>query len=171
VQLRVDAVFAFGYRKLSVKASITQVLLTPDRPMLKLPKLLLGDDLPGLIRIVTRIGDDHSDVVELDAREVVTAEPVALCLLAASFAQLRRRNQRAAIGGLRPEVRENLERLDVLSQWFRDCASSNAAEDRDQTQAPIRARRVGTHGEANAIANVLSGMIALAGEADVCPGL
>jgi hypothetical protein len=61
---------------------------------LKLPKLLLSDDLPGLIRIVTQIGDDHSDVVECDAR------------------------------------------------------------------APIRARRVGTHGEANEIANVLTRAIA-----------
>jgi hypothetical protein len=128
--------------------------------MIKLPALMLGDDLPRIIRIVTEITDDFSDVVQCDASELLTAEPVALCLLAAAFAQLRRREQRAVILGLRPQVRRNLERLDVLAKWFRNSAQTDEHLDEREDPPPAQACRVSTLHEANAIANALSIAIA-----------
>ena len=86
--------------------------------MIRLPKLMLGDNLPQLIKIATAISDDYSSTVECDAEQLVTAEPVAPCLLAASFGQLERRGQRAQIRGLRFEIRRNLEKLNILTEWF-----------------------------------------------------
>jgi len=127
--------------------------------MIRLPKLMLGDDLPRLVKIATAIADDYSSIVECNAERLVTAEPVALCLLAASFAQLERRGQHARIRGLRPEVRENLERLDVLADWLREdpLQTPNLPPD---AQGDLRACRVATPEQANHIAHALSREIA-----------
>ena len=128
--------------------------------MINLPKLMLGGDLPQLVRIATAIADDYSPTVECNAEHLVTAEPVALCLLAASFGQLERRGQCARIRGLRPEVRQNLERLDVLADWFRERPLQTPDFQSDDRQSDLRACRVSTLGQANQIANALSREIA-----------
>jgi hypothetical protein len=128
--------------------------------MIRLPKLMLGDNLPQLVRIATAIADDYSSTVECNAEHLVTAEPVALCLLAASFGQLERRGQHAQIRGLRPEVRRNLEQLDVLADWFRERASQIPESQSDDSQSDLRACRVATLGQASQIANALSREIA-----------
>jgi hypothetical protein len=126
--------------------------------MIRLPKLMLGDDLPRLIAIATAISDDYSSTVECNADQLVTAEPVALCLLAASFVQLERRGQHAQIRGLRVDVRQNLERLDVLTDWFRDRPHTVAPP--EESQSVLRACHVTNLAQANQIANALSSEIA-----------
>jgi hypothetical protein len=127
--------------------------------MIRLPKLMLGDNLPQLIEIATAISDDYSSTVECNAEQLVTAEPVALCLLAASFVHLERRGQHAQIRGLRPEVRQNLQKLDVLADWFRDQPQTFDSPP-DESQSVLRACRVTSLVQANQIANALSSEIA-----------
>jgi signal transduction histidine kinase len=128
--------------------------------MIALPKLMLGDNLPQLVRIATAISDDYSSTVECNAEALVTAEPVALCLLAASFGQLERRGQRARIRGLRPEVKVNLERLDVLADWLRERPEQTPDAESNESQSDLRACRVATLAQANELANVLGREIA-----------
>jgi len=106
--------------------------------MIRLPKLMLGDNLPQLIRIAAAITDEYSSVVECNTERLVTAEPVALCILAASFGQLESRGQLARVRGLRPEVRENLERLNVLADWLRESSSQTTAPS-DSSHSVLRA--------------------------------
>jgi hypothetical protein len=128
--------------------------------MIRLPKLMLGEDLPQLVRIATAIADDYSSTVECNAEHLVTAEPVALCLLAASFGQLERRGQRARIRGLRPEVKQNLERLDVLGDWLKESPFRTLEYQAEGAQSDLRACRVATLGQANELASALSREIA-----------
>ena len=128
--------------------------------MIALPKLMLGDNLPQIVRIATAIADDYSSTVECNAEALVTAEPVALCLLAASFGKLERRGQRARILGLRPEVKKNLEQLDVLADWLRERPEQTQDSRPGETQSDLRACRVATSGQANELANALSREIA-----------
>jgi hypothetical protein len=127
--------------------------------MIRLPKLMLGDNLPQLIRIAAAITDEYSPIVECNAERLVTAEPVALCILAASFGQLESRGQLARVRGLRPEVRENLERLNVLADWLRE-SSSPARAPSDSSHSVLRACRVESPTQAEQIANALSREIA-----------
>jgi len=121
---------------------------------------MLGDNLQQLVGIATAITDDYSAVVECNAERLVTAEPVALCLLAASFARLESRGQRVRIRGLHPEVRQNLERLDVLADWLRENSPQMADISADAPQSDFRAYRVASGQQAEQIANVLSREIA-----------
>jgi hypothetical protein len=130
------------------------------QPMIHLPKLMLGDNLPLLVRITTALVDDYSPTVECNAEDLITAEPVALCLLAAAFGQLERRGQSARIRGLRPEVKENLERLDVLREWLPERPQQLRPAEHGDSQSTLRACRVATLGEANDLANLLSREIA-----------
>ena len=121
---------------------------------------MLGEDLPQLVRIATAIADDYSSTVECNAEHLVTAEPVALCLLAASFGQLERRGQCARIRGLRPEVKQNLQRLDVLGDWLEESPFRTLKYRADGAQSDLRACRVTTLGQANELAGALSREIA-----------
>ncbi|MBS0421447.1 MAG: ATP-binding protein [Proteobacteria bacterium] len=128
--------------------------------MISLPQVMLGEDLPALVGIATAILDDYECTVECNAEQLITAEPVALCLLAASFWQLERRGQHALIQGLRPEVRQNLEQLDVLADWFREQRERAPDLSRDDSHSPLRACRVATLSQAEQVANALSHEIA-----------
>jgi signal transduction histidine kinase len=128
--------------------------------MVHLPKLMLGDNLPLLVRITTALVDDYSPTVECNAEDLITAEPVALCLLAAAFGQLERRGQSARIRGLRPEVKENLEQLDVLHDWLRQRPQQLQPAESADSQSNLRACRVATLEDANELANILSREIA-----------
>lgn len=124
--------------------------------MIRLPRLMLGSNLPYLLRIVAAVEDDEARVVEIDAADLVTAEPVALCMLASVLARLARRGQSAIVHNVDPRVKESLERMDVLAPWLR------AAEfaERGPPQAPIQACHVSSASGANTVANALARAIA-----------
>jgi len=124
--------------------------------MIRLPRLMLGSNLPQLLRVVAAVEDDEARAVEIDAADLVTAEPVALCMLAAVLARLKRREQSAIVRNVAPRVKESLERMDVLAPWL------HAAEliEPGPPQAPIQARRVSSTRDANAVTNALARAIA-----------
>ncbi len=124
--------------------------------MIRFPRLMLGGNLPQLISISAEIEDTGARLVEINAADLITAEPVALCILAAALARLERRRQRAIVRNVSPRVKEALERMDVLAPWLREAEDN----DRGPPQAPIQARRVSSIKEANAIANALARAIA-----------
>jgi hypothetical protein len=124
--------------------------------MIRLPRLMLGPDLAHLLVIAAEIEDDEAYVVEVDAADLITAEPMALCLLASALAHVARRGQRAMVRNVDPRVKENLERMDVLAPWLH----ATEVTGRGPPQAPIQARRVSSGKDANAIANALARAIA-----------
>ena len=124
--------------------------------MIRLPRLMLGANLPQLVSIAAELEDDEARIVDVDATELITAEPVALCLLAAALERLDRRGQRAIVRNVSPRVKDSLERMDVLAPWLREAEHG----DRGPPQAPVQARRVSSGRNANAIANALARGIA-----------
>lgn len=126
--------------------------------MIKLPKVLLGDDLPRVLEIVTQIEELDGPENRIDASELITAEPVALCLLARALNRLDRIGMKARIEGVSAAVANYLARMDVIHGWL--SKSENADLRFSDPQAPIQARKVSSSSEANAIANVLAQAVA-----------
>lgn len=124
--------------------------------MIRLPRLMLGSNLPQLLHIVAAVEDDEAPVVAIDATDLVTAEPVALCMLASVLSRRARRGQSAIVHNVNQRVKESLERMDVLAPWL------HVAElaERGPPQAPVQARRVSSTRDANAVANALARAIA-----------
>jgi hypothetical protein len=124
--------------------------------MVRLPRLMLGANLPQLVSIAAELEDDGAQIVEVDATDLVTAEPVALCLLAAALARLDRRGQRAIVRNVSPRVKESLERMDVLAPWLQEAQH----QDRGPSELPTQARRVPSGRDPDTIANALARAIA-----------
>src|SRR5262245_4833313 len=114
--------------------------------------MLLGADLPRIIEISTQIEELDGPENRIDASELITAEPVALCLLARSLNKLQRFGYEARIEGVNPVVADYLARMDVIQEWLTRSTDPNQL-DFCQPHPPIQARRVANIDEANAVAN------------------
>lgn len=123
--------------------------------MIRLPKLLLGDDLERLVALTVEIEECGEPLIEIDAAELVMAEPVALCLLARSLEVVRRRGQRALVRQLDPRTAAHLQRFDVLAPWL-----ATRPQAASEPQTPIQVAQVANQNEANAVANVLMSALA-----------
>ena len=70
-------------------------VLSPDKDltMIRLPRLMLGSNLSQLLALAVEVEDDEAGVVEIDAADLITAERIALCVVASVLSRLERRGQ------------------------------------------------------------------------------
>src|SRR5690348_15830436 len=86
--------------------------------MIELPTLLLTANVSSVFQICAQL-DDARDPVVCDASRLIVAEPMALCALIATLARRQRFGRDVEIVGLSPQLRRQLEALDVLAQTLR----------------------------------------------------
>jgi anti-anti-sigma regulatory factor len=82
---------------------------------IELPTLLLTANVSSVFEICARM-QEASDPVTCDASRLVVAEPMALCALVATLSRMQRLGRTVHVVGLSPELKWQLESLDILSR-------------------------------------------------------
>lgn len=125
--------------------------------MIELPRLMIGEGLPRLLELHAQLTDDGAKAIECNASQLMTADPVGICLLAAAFHRLTSRGQRPRIVALRPEVYGYLRSCDVLSRWLDEPKGAEQNPTRSLFLDPqVLAQMVSTQTESNRVANALT---------------
>jgi signal transduction histidine kinase len=123
--------------------------------MIELPALLLTANVSSVFQICAQL-DGARDPVVCDASRLIVAEPMALCALIATLARMQRLGRDVQVVGLSPQLRRQLEALDVLARTLH-------SSDDDRTsayQGTLHVYRVRVEREGDEIANKIARAIA-----------
>src|SRR5512138_3620538 len=82
--------------------------------MIVLPPLLITANVPSVFRVCAQLHDSPDPVI-CDASHLLVAEPMALCALATTLTRMQRPGRDVQVIGLSPQLKQQLERLDIIS--------------------------------------------------------
>jgi signal transduction histidine kinase len=124
--------------------------------VIELPTLLLTANVSSVFKVCAEL-DDARDPVVCDASRLVVAEPMALCALIATLARMQRFGRDVHVMGLSPQLRRQLEELDVLARTLR---SSNDDGTGSGYQGTLHVYRVRAEREGDEVGNKIARAIA-----------
>jgi hypothetical protein len=125
------------------------------REMIALPPLLITANVPSVFRVCAQLHDSPDPVV-CDASHLLVAEPMALCALATTLTRMQRPGRDVQVIGLSPQLKQQLERLDIISHSLHLATNDRAIG----YKGILHAYHVSNERQGNEIANLIANSIA-----------